>query len=217
MKANKQVIILALITFVLILVIFSWINYLVLNDYIKWGFIREYFTSGTNSTNSTNFNNDASFNSGTSHTVDLPLTTTQSCSNFCGPTARCSITGQQCLADIDCSGCQPNTPPLPSSKFNVPGDNDSGKLTLGVTPQYSILTTDIGTQAKIITKNKFSKPTQANFGVDTWSASFSESEKLFNARYKPTNLQNMPNYPRRYSATGNYYEDGPLPSNAYLS
>jgi hypothetical protein len=39
--------------------------------------------------------------------VNLPLTDTYSCQNFCGPTARCSVTGQQCSADIDCPGCNP--------------------------------------------------------------------------------------------------------------
>jgi hypothetical protein len=195
---QKNIFIMAIICFILLIILFLWINYLVTNNYIKGNFSREYFTSGT------------------SHTVNLPLTTTQSCSNFCGPAARCSITGQQCLADIDCSGCQPNSPPLPSSK-NVPGDNDAGKLTWGVTPQYSTLTTDIGTRATIITKDKFSKPPKANFGIDTWTASFNDSEKLFNTRYKPTNVQNMPKYPKRYGVTGDFYDFGPLPSNAYLN
>jgi hypothetical protein len=58
----------------------------------------------------------------------------------------------------------------------------------------------------------------ANFGVDTWSKPFAESEELFNKRYKPNNtLTYMSNYPKRYSATGQFYESGPLASNAYLS
>jgi hypothetical protein len=211
MKANKQIYILIIITVLLIILMFGWINYLVINNYVEGGFIREYFTD------SSSFSSDSSFNSGYSHTVDLPLTNTQSCSNFCGPAARCAITGQQCLADIDCPGCQPNNKSGNSSKGNVPGDNDAGKLTWGVTPQYSTLTTDIGTQASIITNNKFSKAPKANFGVNKWSASFDASEKLFNARYKPKNIQNMPSYPRRYGVTGDFYDDGPLPSNAYLS
>jgi hypothetical protein len=209
MKKNQKIIkFLAITSFILLILIFYWINYLTTNDYVEGSFGKEHFT---------NFDNDASFNSGTNHTVDLPLTTTYSCKNFCSPTARCAITGQQCMADIDCPGCQPNTPPSQRLTKSVPGDNDAGKLTWGVTPQYSTLTTDIGTQAKIITDNKFSKPAQANFGVDTWSSSFVESEKLFNARYKPPQLLNMPNYPKRFSLLGSFYDDGPLPSNAYLS
>lgn len=206
MKTNQTIItFLAIISIVLLILIFYWINYLGVNDYVEWNNGKENFTT------------DISLNNATSDTVDLPLTTTYSCKNFCSPTARCAITGQQCMADIDCPGCQPNTPPSQRLTKSVPGDNDAGKLTWGVTPQYSTLTTDIGTRAKIITDNKFSKPAQANFGVDTWSSSFVESEKLFNARYKPPKLLNMPNYPKRFSLLGSFYDDGPLPSNAYLS
>jgi hypothetical protein len=45
---------------------------------------------------------------GTSHTVNLPINTTFECENKCMPPARCSITGEQCQADIDCCGCNPN-------------------------------------------------------------------------------------------------------------
>jgi hypothetical protein len=202
MKTNKKYILfLAILAFILMIIIFNWTNYLFINGYIKSSSKKENFTSGS------------------SHTVDLPLTTTYSCTNFCGPAARCAITGQQCLADIDCPGCQPNTPPqLQNKQVNIPGDNDAGKLTLGVTPQYSTLTTDIGTQARIITHDKFAKPSQANFGVDVWTSSFIESEKLFNSRFKPPNsVQFMPNYPKRYSLSGDYYDDGPLASNSYLN
>jgi hypothetical protein len=158
----------------------------------------------------------------TTHTVDLPLNTRYSCKNFCGPTARCAITGQQCLADIDCPGCQPYLPPvLSKSKTNpfsktqecIPGTNDSGKLTVGVTPNYSPLTSGYGTREKIITDDMYAQPPQPNFGVDTWGKSFNESQELFNRRYKPNQLQFMPNYPPMYSITGEFIGDGPLPSN----
>jgi hypothetical protein len=196
-------IILALSCIVLLYIIFMWINYLSINQYIIECFssqpIQEDVTGGS-----------------TSHSVDLPLTTTYSCKNFCGPTARCSITGQQCFADIDCPGCQPYSPPLPRSKDCVPGDNDAGKLTWGVTPQYSPLTSGYGTFQAYVTDNIYSKPSQPNFGVNTWSASFNEGQKLFDARYKPVGLQYMPKYPEMYSLTGEFVEDGPLPSNATL-
>jgi hypothetical protein len=196
--SKKQYFILffAVISFILLIIVFKWIDFLTKNNYI-----RERFT-----------NSDYD-----SHTVDLPLTTSYSCKNFCGPNATCSITGQQCSADIDCPGCQPYVPPLKSNDTCIPGDNDAGKLTLGVTPQYSTLTTDIGTQAKLVTKNKFSKPIEPNFGVNTWLSSFEDGDKLFNKRYKPPHLKYMPDYPPRYSLTGEFIEEGPLPSNAYLS
>jgi hypothetical protein len=152
-------------------------------------------------------------NSKTSHTVNLPLNTTYTCQNFCGPNARCAITGQQCLADIDCPGCQPYSPPLTKTKSCIPGNDDAGKLTVGVTPTYSSLTRGYGTREKIITKDMNAKSPQANFGYDIWGQSFNESQILFNKRYRPNQLQYMPNYPPMYSITGEFIADGPLPSN----
>lgn len=196
---NKNIkLILAITSILLLIIIFSWSNYLFKNKYIV-----ECFQKIT----------------ATSHTVNLPLTTKYSCKNFCGPTARCAITGQQCTADIDCPGCQPNIPHTKSSNNNtcIPGDNDAGKLTWGVTPQYSTLTTDIGTQAAFFTSNPLKKPPMANFGINTWSSSFNQSQKLYNSRYKTPNLQFMPSYRNQYSATGLFIDEGPLPSNSYLT
>ena len=79
-----------------------------------------------------------------SHNVDV-VNNPYSCSNFCGPKATCIKTGEQCTSDIDCSGCQPSQ----SSKSNtsnifIPGNNENGILTNGVTPTYSVLTSNIG-------------------------------------------------------------------------
>jgi hypothetical protein len=40
---------------------------------------------------------------------------------------------------------------------------------------------------------------------------------MFDKRYKPSNVQYMPDYPERYSLSGQFVEDGPFPSNAQLS
>ena len=188
------------IGFILIIAIFKWIDYLTANK-----FIMECFTPGPVQEES---------GGATSYTVDLPLTTTYSCNNFCGPLARCSITGQQCTADIDCPGCQPYSPPLKKTPDCIPGDNDAGKLTVGVTPRYSPLTSGYGTQERVITSNMFAKPAEPNFGVNTWMAEFKEDEALFDKRYKPSRLTYMPDYPERYSLTGEFIEDGPYASNA---
>jgi hypothetical protein len=208
-KNKYATIILALISTILLIGIFNYINYLVKNRYYVECFdsnIALYKDTGSPST---------------THTVDLPLNTTYSCKNFCAPaTARCAITGQQCMADIDCCGCNPGGPDInQNSTANVPGENDAGKLTWGVTPTYSTLTTDIGTQAKLFTSNKekLDAPLQANFGVNTWSTAFNNGQQLFDKRYRPAGLKNMPNYDKRYSATGKFKDDGPLASNAYLS
>lgn len=200
---------LALICIILLFVIFKWIDYLANNDYIYLN-IREHFDSYTMPTRDLG-------NPDTTHNVNLPLNTTYSCKNFCGPTSRCSITGQQCFADVDCPGCQPYVPPLPPSNIScVKGNNDAGKLTTGMTPTYSELTSDIGTQSKIINFNKNLKPAQANFGLDTWSGKFNQEYQIFNDRYKPNQTKFMPSYMPKYSVTGIFVDEGPLPANQYL-
>ena len=153
----------------------------------------------------------------TGQNVDIPLTTTTSCTNVCGPTSKCSITKEQCLSDVDCTGCQ-SLSSNDSNKItpNVPGDNDAGKLTLGVTPQYSTLTNGYGTNAQVITSNVFSKPTTTNVDVNVWNSKYQKQQHDFNTIYKPPQLNNMPNYPERYSLTGSFVEDGPIASNDYL-
>ena len=198
-RNQYNIIFYAIISFILVYLIFKWINFLIENKYIK-----ECFETGI-----IQEQNDNKL----SHTVNLPLTTTYSCKNFCGPTSRCYITGEQCFSDIDCKGCQPYSS-ISNKKSNcIPGDNDAGKLTIGVTPQYSSLTSGYGTHQLIINSNMFSKPSKANFGIDIWTNQFKEEKKLFDKRYKPNNLKYMPNYPKRYSLTGEFIEDGPLASN----
>jgi len=192
--SNKKTYILLFICVFLFFLIFYWIHYLTHNYIIEC------------------------FSNKTSHTVDLPLTTTYSCKNFCNPSSRCAVTGQQCFTDTDCPGCQPYVPPLNKNSINnVPGNDDAGKLTWGVTPQYSTLTSGYGTREKIITDNVYSKPSDPNFGVNTWKSEYNEELKLFDERYKPNKLPYMPEYPERYSLSGEFIEDGPLPSNSYLS
>ena len=205
-KKSYPILFLILISFILLILIYKWIDYLANNKYIVECFsnlqvVKEDIYGGT-----------------TSHSVDLPLTTTYSCKNFCGPSARCSITGQQCFTDIDCPGCQPYSPPLPNKKdVCISGDDDAGKLTIGVTPQYSSLTAGYGTKERIITDNIFSKPAQANFGVDTWTSPSNQVLQLYNKRYSPpSTLQYMPKYSKRYTLSGDFVDNGPLASNAYL-
>jgi len=192
---------LALFCVLLIFLIFQWIGFLSLNKYIV-----ECFTS----------NVPEDMNGSTSHSVDLPLTTKYSCKNFCGPAARCSITGQQCTADIDCPGCQPYSPPLPKSSDSIPGNNDAGKLTYNMTPQYSPLTSGYGTREKIVTNNMYSKPAMPDFGVNTWFSAFEEEKDIFDKRYKPPELPNMPKYEKRYTLSGQFIDDGPFPANSEL-
>jgi hypothetical protein len=204
-----KTILLAIISIALLIFVFSMIHYLTKNGYIRSSFDSENFEPMKQIRER--------YDGSTTHTVDLPINTTYSCQNFCGPTARCSKTGQQCFADIDCPGCQPYSPPLPLSNSEcVMGNDSGGRLIYNQNPQYSVLTTDIGTRARIISENLFGKPVQANFGINTWQKKSEEEQKLFDKRYKPPQLKLMPNYNKRYSLTGDFMEDGPPPANAYL-
>jgi hypothetical protein len=157
----------------------------------------------------------------TTHNVNLPINTTYSCKNMCGPYGKCSITGQRCLSDIDCYGCQPSTSEISTSflEMNTPqGEDDAGKYSY-LAPTYSELTTDVGTRAKLTSLSaKFSPTPEYNAGVNTWRTEFDEKSALYNDVYAPpSNLANMPSYPTRYSLSGQFQENGPLASNAYLS
>ncbi len=201
---NKiNIFILAFTTLIFICLVFYWVDYLIKNDYIRReieGFavmlkIKEEDSDAT-------------------HTVNLPINTTTSCKNICGPPGRCLITGEQCVSDIDCYGCTPppNKKIQESLKEEVPGYDDSGKLTLGVTPTFSVLTTDIGTQAGIINPN--APVPQYFLGVDQWKDKFELGENEFKEKYYPSgNLGNMPNYPIRPTLSGQFKDVGPLASN----
>ena len=200
---NYKNTILAIFTIILLFFIFYWIDVLSNNGYIilklKEGFVNVIRESKD-----------------TSHTVNLPINTNYTCQNFCGPTARCSITGQQCAADIDCPGCMPYVPGIKNEITpDVPGDNDAGKLTTGVTPTYSPLTSTYQSFKRVGDDNE--KPAQANFGVNTWTSKFDMGAKFFNQRYKPQGLQFMPTYPETYTTTGQFKTDGPLAANSTLS
>jgi hypothetical protein len=147
------------------------------------------------------------------NTVNMPLTTTISCGNMC-INARCSKTGQQCLSDIDCPGCKDFELEKQHLYYSdVKSNNSAGKLTTAISPNYSTLTTDIGTQSKVYNSNA-KHPPQANFGENIWMNNYNKENELFNKRYKPSGLYLMPKYPEKYSITGTFIEDGPLSSNS---
>jgi hypothetical protein len=195
-----KVYILLLISIILFSSVINYGIYLVKNNYIQ--FIRENFQNNTNHSN----------------TVNLPINTKYSCQNMCGPQARCSITGQQCTSDIDCFGCKKikhHNYKKPTS--DVLGINEAGKLTTSFTPTYSSLTTDIGTQSKLYA-DKNTKPPEYFKGVNQWSDEFYFGNKLFDKIYN-TNIETLPflpRYPTRQTLSGEFVDNGPLASNAFL-
>lgn len=156
-------------------------------------------------------------NPSTNHTVNLPLNDTLSCSNMCGPLARCYKTGGQCTSDIDCPGCNPHNPDEEyqiNYMKNYKGQNDAGKLSY-YTPQYSVLTTDIGTNAKLIA-DKNRPPVKMYYGVNTWRDTFDEGQMLFDKRYYSGATPFTPVYPERNSLSGEFVDNGPLAANAFM-
>ena len=209
-KKEYYIIFLAFITLILLVIISNWINYLSNNNYINYekigieGFNSKYISDGHVGV------------SKTTHNVNMPLTTSFSCRNMCGPSARCSITGQQCLSDMDCPGCQPNIPnPRPYKKY-VPPENDAGKLTSGVTPTYSSLTTDIGSRAKFFNSNPNIATPKLSNGVNTWMSDFNKGKSLYDSKFAPPQSSYMPVYNKKYSATGEFMDIGPIAANDYL-
>ena len=64
---------------------------------------------------------------------------------------------------------------------------------------------------------QFESAPQANFGTNVWRSSFNQERNLFDKRYKPQGLPNMPEYSKRYSITGEFMDEGPLSSNDYFT
>ena len=176
--------------FVLILFIgiIYWGNYLSMNGYIT-PFIIE------------NFNNYT-------HTVNIPLTSTTDCDNMCGSQNVCNITGEQCVSDVDCSGCAGMNP---RDTYNLPSTNIRGQNDAGKQGAYSVLTTDIGTNARLI-NNPTAPPLQYNQGENTWTEKFNFGNSLFQKKYNP----NIQKYPQRTTLSGQFEDDGPLAANDFL-
>ena len=174
-----------------------------------------------------------------SHTVNLPINDPVSCKNFCGPNAKCLLTGEQCTSDIDCKGCVPKSKTQDSciTKEVDPYD-DGGKLgQQGL--QYSSLTTGYNNHnadfAQIYPGSKDAELKVPYQGVDLWTKSFNEGLKLYNKSRESADkysegISNAipfetgsdmhsfePKYPMTVSATGQFYETTPPAANASLS
>lgn len=159
----------------------------------------------------------------TTHSVDLPINTTFSCENFCGPNARCSKTGEQCSSDIDCTGCQSPVPEkeIHKLKEEVPGYNDAGKLTSEVVPRFSVLTTDIGTQASLYKEDsRFAQVPGYKTGYNIWRKTYDDGTMIFNEKYSPEPAMlekaHAPQYQKRPTLSGQFADVGPLAANADL-
>ena len=145
--------------------------------------------------------------------VDIPLTSVETCTNKCGPPGVCSITGEDCLADKDCHGC---TPSKGKKQIQVPiPDEDAGK-DLSILP-YSTLTHDIANKAALLSEDdKYSSPPGYNQGVNMWSHSYNVAGLLYNKRYNSVHYEGAPKYPQRQTLSGEFPDNIPTSSNAYM-
>ena len=177
-----------------------------------------------------------------SHTVNLPLTDPVSCQNFCGPKARCAITGEQCTSDIDCQGCNPGpTPQGECLTKDVAPYDATGKLgQQGLT--YSPLTTGYDGENNILAQaypgSKEAQIKKAYQGANSWTESFNKGLELYNMKRKSADMYGEgvsqqiedeepdigpskisyyePKYPTTISATGEFYETTPPASNSAI-
>jgi hypothetical protein len=202
MNENQKKVFYAFLSLLLILAVFQGIHSIYNNmcygsksqsQIIKEAFDNQYYmpyTFGDYSSDSSKQNMNV---------VSMPILDNAgpTCANMCGPSGRCSITGQQCTADIDCPGCQPRFPITQNTIDNfVPPDNDSGILTTEKQLNYSKLTSDIGTRARrvmeySVSKNEFSTPTVSNalksslLGTSQWRSPYDLNTYVFSANPNP--------------------------------
>jgi hypothetical protein len=152
--------------------------------------------------------------SSSSHTVNLPINTRESCKNTCGPPNRCSITGEQCTSDVDCYGCQGMSSPdlQGSSGEDVPGYYDAGNNKKN---PYSVLTMDATKDAGSLTSTTQAPPVYFQ-GVNTWRQAFDAGNALYNQKYNPSLAFQpfLPQYTARPTLSGEFVDDGPPAANS---
>ena len=155
-------------------------------------------------------------NNSVTHTIDLPLVNSISCNNFCGPTAKCVKTGEQCLADIDCFGCGLKQPVTDIYSYEA-----SGKLGPNLT--YSPLTSGYDSHSSDFEEANngsfLTEVGQPYLGIDKWQKSFNQGLAIYNKKQENdpplTSFEKSikPAYPVHLSMTGLFYETTPLPGN----
>jgi hypothetical protein len=104
----------------------------------------------------------------------------------------------------------------------IPMD-DAGKLTLNQPPQYSRLTSDIGSRAANAKPGSLNEKIVRPYdGYDKWTKSFNygldlaEEKLIFQYSPAPEEYRSIPTYPVTISATGLFYDTGPTAANATM-
>ena len=231
LNRNKTNILLAGLCILFAWLIINWFRYLMNNYFILRG---TNSTSTSTSTNSSiirsaifkegfeqNIYDVKTYDNQYTHSIDLPINTDKSCSNFCGPDARCSKTKGQCSTDSDCwqYGCQSMLKQPPTSVDDGPeADYDAGILTYNQTPQYSSLTTDMGSEATVIDAN--AEVPRSYDGIPVWQETYDQQARMvddelaYQYSSEPQQYRTAPAYPVSTTITGVFYDIGPTPSNS---
>jgi hypothetical protein len=117
-------------------------------------------------------------------------------------------------------GCQPLKNDLETDPDDlVEPINAAGKMTFTKTPQYSSLTTDLGTFAAYAKPGSFSAEIPKMYtGYDTWTKSFNYGLELADSKMilDQEDYKLLPQYAVTQTATGMFYDTGPMASNATL-
>ena len=144
------------------------------------------------------------------------------CDNFCGPKAECAITREQCVADNDCSSCNTNNnnnnnnTNTVSEGFSNNTNTNTMNTNMYDSMETSSLTTDTSTFATVI-ENDALVP-KMYLGPDLWTKSFnyglglSENKLQYDVKKRPNKYR--PKYQVTETATGMFYDTGPIAANA---
>ena len=102
---------------------------------------------------------------------------------------------------------------------NVIG-SENGKLTESFTPNYSVLTTDIGTNASSLQTNN-NNPVQYYKGKNLWKNTYDVGMELYDKRYNNYSSSNetlsfLPKYPITTTLSGEFVDNGPTPANSVI-
>jgi hypothetical protein len=208
-KDNKTNILLAFLCILLIWLIINWFQYLQKNYFIFQG------TNIVEGFNPNIYVPDDKDSMPKTDTVNLPINTNYTCSNFCGPKATCSKSGQQCSTDVDCYnvGCK-SLLNVSKTGENLPTKNNAGPEPLD---DALIFSANVSSNADIIDENATIK--RGYTGVPVWEDEYNAMVKINNDHLayeyaaNPDKYKYTPHYKTTETATGLFYDIGPTALN----
>ena len=208
-KDNKTNILLGVLCILLIWLIINWFQYLQKNYFIFQG------TNIVEGFNPNIYVPDYKDSIPKTDTVNLPINTNYTCSNFCGPKATCSKSGQQCSTDVDCYnvGCR-SLLNVSKTGENLPTKNNAGPEPLD---DALIFSANVSSNAGIIDENATIK--RGYIGVPVWEDEYNAMVNINNDQLayeyaaNPDKYKYTPHYKTTETATGLFYDIGPTALN----